>query len=159
MSKLVYLVPLFPLLGFLVNGLLRKSLSKSMIGIIGSGAMLASFVVSLLIFFDVKNGGGATVQLFNFIHVGTLSYSFRIFSGSIVITLLTYYYGHWIFNSFVFDCLYARRRTDAFWQVFCLFKFICVFDVVTRIRRQLCGDVYWLGRCRPLFLLTHWILV
>ena len=72
MSKLVYLVPLFPLLGFLVNGLLRKSLSKSMIGIIGSGAMLASFVVSLLIFFDVKNGGGATVQLFNFIHVGSL---------------------------------------------------------------------------------------
>lgn len=41
MSKLVYLVPLFPLLGFLVNGLFRKSLSKSMIGIIGSGAMLA----------------------------------------------------------------------------------------------------------------------
>ena len=77
MSKLVYLVPLFPLLGFLVNGLLRKSLSKSMIGIIGSGAMLASFVVSLLIFFDVKNGGGATVQLFNFIHVGTLMIPFE----------------------------------------------------------------------------------
>ena len=77
MSKLVYLVPLFPLLGFLVNGLLRKSLSKSMIGIIGSGAMLASFVVSLLVFFDVKNGGGATVQLFNFIHVGSLVIPFE----------------------------------------------------------------------------------
>ena len=77
MSKLVYLVPLFPLLGFLVNGLLRKSLSKSMIGIIGSGAMLASFVVSLLIFFDVKNGGGETVQLFNFIHVGSLLIPFE----------------------------------------------------------------------------------
>ena len=77
MSKLVYLVPLFPLLGFLVNGLFRKSLSKSMIGIIGSGAMLASFVVSLLIFFDVKNGGGATVQLFNFIHVGSLVIPFE----------------------------------------------------------------------------------
>jgi NADH-quinone oxidoreductase subunit L len=77
MSKLVYLVPLFPLLGFLVNGLFRKSLSKSMIGIIGSGAMLASFVVSLLVFFDVKNGGGATVQLFNFIHVGSLVIPFE----------------------------------------------------------------------------------
>jgi len=77
MSKLVYLVPLFPLLGFLVNGLLRKSLSKSMIGIVGSGAMLASFVVSLLVFFDVKNGGGATVQLFNFIHVGSLVIPFE----------------------------------------------------------------------------------
>ena len=77
MSKLVYLVPLFPLLGFLVNGLFRKSLSKSMIGIIGSGAMLASFVVSLLVFFDVKNGGGATVQLFDFIHVGGLVIPFE----------------------------------------------------------------------------------
>ena len=77
MSKLVYLVPLFPLLGFLVNGLFRTSLSKSMIGVIGSGAMLASFVVSLFIFFDVKNGGGATVQLFNFIHVGSLIIPFE----------------------------------------------------------------------------------
>ncbi|MGB4724161.1 MAG: NADH-quinone oxidoreductase subunit L, partial [Sediminibacterium sp.] len=77
MSKLVYLVPLFPLLGFLVNGLFRKSLSKQLIGIIGSGAMLASFVVSLLIFFDVKNGGGATVQLFDFIHVGSLIIPFE----------------------------------------------------------------------------------
>ena len=77
MSKLVYLVPLFPLLGFLVNGLFRKSLSKQLLGIIGSGAMLASFVVSLLIFFDVKNGGGATVQLFNFIHVGSLIIPFE----------------------------------------------------------------------------------
>lgn len=77
MSKLVYLVPLFPLLGFLVNGLFRKSLSKQLIGIIGSGAMLATFVVSLLIFFDVKNGGGATVQLFNFIHVGSLIIPFE----------------------------------------------------------------------------------
>jgi NADH-quinone oxidoreductase subunit L len=48
-----------------------------MIGIIGSGAMLASFVVSLFIFFDVKNGGGATVQLFNFIHVGSLLIPFE----------------------------------------------------------------------------------
>ena len=77
MSKLVYLVPLFPLLGFLVNGLFRKSLSKQLIGIIGSGAMLASFVVSLLVFFDVKNGGGAIVQLFNFIHVGSLVIPFE----------------------------------------------------------------------------------
>ncbi len=77
MSKLVYLVPLFPLLGFLVNGLFRKSLSKQLIGIIGSGAMLASFVVSLLVFFDVKNGGGTTVHLFNFIHVGSLVIPFE----------------------------------------------------------------------------------
>lgn len=74
MSKLVYLIPLFPLLGFLVNGLGRKSLSKSMIAIIGSGAILASFVVSVLVFFSVKANGGEVVTLFDFINVE----SFRI---------------------------------------------------------------------------------
>jgi NADH-quinone oxidoreductase subunit L len=68
MSKLVYLVPLFPLLGFLINGLGRKSLSKTLTGIIGSGSILASFVLSVLIFFDVKANGGTTVTLFNFIN-------------------------------------------------------------------------------------------
>jgi len=75
--NIAYLVPLFPLLGFLVNGLGRKSLSKSMIGVIGSGAILASFVVSLVLFFDVKAHGALAVQpLFNFINVESLKVAF-----------------------------------------------------------------------------------
>lgn len=69
MSKLVYLIPLFPLLGFLINGLGRKQLSKSLIGIVGSGAVLASFVVSVLVFLDVKSNGASVVTLFPFIDV------------------------------------------------------------------------------------------
>ena len=37
--QLAYLVPLFLLLGFLINGLGRKVLSKSLISIIGSGTV------------------------------------------------------------------------------------------------------------------------
>lgn len=74
--NLAYLIPLFPLLGFLINGLFRKSLSKSLIGIVGSGTILASFVVSLVLFFDVKANGGSTIQYFNFISVGKLSIPF-----------------------------------------------------------------------------------
>lgn len=79
MSKLVYLVPLFPLLGFLVNGLGRKSMSKSLIGIVGSGSVLASFVVSLLVFFDVKANGGTVVTLFDFIKADgfTIPFAFQ----------------------------------------------------------------------------------
>ena len=76
MNNLVYLVPLFPLIGFLINGLGRKSLSKSLIGIIGSGAVLASFVVSLVLFFDVKSHGGFVVDYFNFINVDSLKIPF-----------------------------------------------------------------------------------
>lgn len=74
--ELAYLVPLFPLIGFLINGLGRKSLSKSMIGIIGSGAILASFVVSLLIFFQVKGGNTDTLNYFSFIRAGAVNIPF-----------------------------------------------------------------------------------
>lgn len=47
-----------------------------MIGVIGSGAILASFFVSLVLFFQVKSNGGATLDYFNFISVGKLSIPF-----------------------------------------------------------------------------------
>src|ERR1043166_6838047 len=74
--QLAYLVPLFPLLGFIINGLCRKVLSKSLIGIIGSGTILASFVVSVLIFLEVKGGSTYTGDYFNFISVGSLKIPF-----------------------------------------------------------------------------------
>ncbi|WP_153801151.1 NADH-quinone oxidoreductase subunit L [Foetidibacter luteolus] len=78
MNKLVYLVPLFPLAGFLINGLLRKSLSKGIIGFIGSAAILASFVVSLVLFFQVKGSGAAipVEPLFTFINADTFKIDF-----------------------------------------------------------------------------------
>jgi NADH-quinone oxidoreductase subunit L len=76
MNKLVYLVPLFPLIGFLINGLGRKSLSKSLIGIIGSTTILASFVVSVVLFMDVKANGASVVTAFNFINIDTFKVAF-----------------------------------------------------------------------------------
>lgn len=78
MINLVWLVPFLPLLGFLVNGLGRRFLSKSLVGFIGSGSVLVSFVVSLLIFFEVKAPGfqAQVVHLFNFISVGSLHIPF-----------------------------------------------------------------------------------
>jgi NADH-quinone oxidoreductase subunit L len=72
MSQYVYLVPLFPLIGFLINGLFRNSVSKSVAGFIGSATILASFIVSVAIFFQVKQAGfqPVTVTLFEFIHAG-----------------------------------------------------------------------------------------
>lgn len=74
--QLAYLVPLFPLLGFIINGLGRKLLSKSMIGVIGSGTVLASFVISVLIFFEVKSGSTLVAEYFDFISVGSLHIPF-----------------------------------------------------------------------------------
>ena len=90
MNQLAYLVPLLPLIGFLINGLGRKSLSKSAIGWIGCGTVLISFIISLVLFFDVKNGGGAVVSYFNFIEAGKLviPFAFQIDQLSAVFLLI-----------------------------------------------------------------------
>lgn len=91
MSKLVYLIPLFPLIGFLINGLGRKSLSKNMTAVIGSGVILASFVVSFLIFLDIKSTGtGTEVVLFNFIQADafTIPFAFLVDQLSVIFLLI-----------------------------------------------------------------------
>ena len=78
MSNYVYLVPLFPLIGFLINGLFRKSVPKSLAAVIGSLTILASFILSMMIFFQVKQAGfqPVTVTLFPFIQAGSLKIPF-----------------------------------------------------------------------------------
>jgi len=72
--NLVWLVPLIPFLGFIINGLGRNTLSKSAIGFMGSAAVFASFVLSIAIFLAL----GADAQkshevfLFDWISAGQL---------------------------------------------------------------------------------------
>ncbi len=76
--QFAWLIPLLPLLGFLINGLGRKWLSKSVIATIGSGVILASFVFSLILFLDVRGGqtGSGVVHYFDFIRVGNIHIPF-----------------------------------------------------------------------------------
>lgn len=76
MSHLVFLVPLFPLLGFLINGLGRNQLSKTSIGAIGTGAILLSFLVSVRLFMQVLNGGGGVDTLFYLFKTSDISVPF-----------------------------------------------------------------------------------
>jgi NADH-quinone oxidoreductase subunit L len=77
--QLIYLVPLLPLIGFLINGLGRNTLSKSLIGIIGSGVIFLSFCISVLIFLAVSKEGFTTqnIQYFDFINVGKINIPFE----------------------------------------------------------------------------------
>ena len=92
MSKLIYLVPLFPLIGFLVNGLGRKTLSRSIISIVGVGSVLASFIVSLMIFMEVKEPGFTpqVITFFDFIKTGKLQipFAFQVDQLSILFLLI-----------------------------------------------------------------------
>lgn len=78
MIKLVWLVPLLPLIGFIIIGLFGKKLSKGLVGVIGSGVILGSFIISLGIFFELKGGVQKefTRELFSWISAGKLSIPF-----------------------------------------------------------------------------------
>src|SRR5687767_13298381 len=87
---LVYLVPLLPLIGFLINGLGRKFLTKGLISVVGCGTVLGSFLISVWVFIEVKNGNVHTANYFNFISVDTLSipFAFRIDQLSAIFLLI-----------------------------------------------------------------------
>lgn len=50
-KSLVALVPIFPLLGFLINGFFNKKLPEKLVGVIGSGSVFLSFILSVWSFF------------------------------------------------------------------------------------------------------------
>lgn len=76
--ELAWLIPLLPLVGFIINGLGRKVLSKGLVGLAGCGVILASFVLSLLVFFQVKSTGAAfNVKYFDFINIASFNLGFE----------------------------------------------------------------------------------
>jgi NADH-quinone oxidoreductase subunit L len=74
--QLAWLIPALPLMGFLINGLGRKHLSKTVSGIIGSGVIFIAFLISVYVFFSVKNGNTHVAHYFNFINLETLKVGF-----------------------------------------------------------------------------------
>jgi len=70
LKTLATLLPIFPLMGFFVNGLFGKKLQEKTAGILGSSMILASFVVSVILFFS--NAGVIwNVTIFHWFTVGT----------------------------------------------------------------------------------------
>src|SRR6478752_1437139 len=74
--QMVWLIPMLPLLGFLINGLGRKQLSKTMAGVIGSGTVFLSFLISAYVFYCVKGGNIHVAHYFDFINIAALQIGF-----------------------------------------------------------------------------------
>ncbi len=74
--QMVWIIPFLPLIGFLINGLGRNFLSKRMSGIIGSGVILFSFLISLYVFNNVRGGNTHLAHYFNLIDVKSFKIGF-----------------------------------------------------------------------------------
>ncbi|MFZ9454307.1 MAG: proton-conducting transporter membrane subunit, partial [Bacteroidia bacterium] len=70
--SLVSLIPAFPLLGFIINGLFGKHVSKLTSGILGAGSILIAFVLALICFINQHPGQANEVILFPWIQSGSM---------------------------------------------------------------------------------------
>jgi NADH-quinone oxidoreductase subunit L len=76
MQSLLPLIPFLPFAGFLINGLFGRRLPKPVAGIIGSGAILGSFLLSVAAFNSVSHGASLQHTLYTFLSVDSLQVQF-----------------------------------------------------------------------------------
>jgi NADH-quinone oxidoreductase subunit L len=86
---MLILIPLLPLLGFAINGIGFRKVPKSLVGIIGSGAALGAFIISILAW-NSFNGTPQVVKIFDWISIGTLNipFSFQIDQLSLLMLMI-----------------------------------------------------------------------
>ena len=85
-----WLVPVFPLLGFLITGLAKNRLKNNQAGIIASSMVSLSFLVSVFLFFALRSSGQelVTVTLFNWISAGDLKIPFAFLIDNLSVTMM-----------------------------------------------------------------------
>lgn len=92
MSELILLIPLAPLLGFAVIGLLNKNLSKGVVSVIACGAVLISFIASVVLFISLLNAPEGNRSLaytaFEWIAAGNFSASFSFLVDPLSILMM-----------------------------------------------------------------------
>ena len=76
MKVIIGFIILWPLAGFLFNGLGRNYWSKKVIAYKATGYIVASFIASIFAFLQVQTYGAVTVHYFDFIHTASLTIPF-----------------------------------------------------------------------------------
>lgn len=91
-ASLLILIPLLPLIGFLINGIGFTHIPKGAVGFIGTLAVVASFVLSVMTFnaFIASGSQPVIVPLFDWISVGDLRipFSFQIDQLSLLMLMI-----------------------------------------------------------------------
>ena len=90
MINLVWLVPILPLIGFLILSLGNKKFSEGIAAVIGCGTILGSFIITLSIFLGFISGSheAVTVKMFDWISAGNLSISFSFLIDNLSLMMM-----------------------------------------------------------------------
>ncbi|MEP7264371.1 MAG: NADH-quinone oxidoreductase subunit L [Bacteroidota bacterium] len=132
MINLSWLIPVLPLLGFIVIGVLNKRISVNLSGIIASAMVLCSFIISCTLFFYVKEDSSVPeyIKMFDWIKTGgvDISFSFLIDRLSVIMLLVITGVG---FLIHVYSIGYMHHEPDhsrffAYLNLFIFFMLILV---------------------------------
>lgn len=129
MKLLLLLIVLFPLAGFLVNGLGRKFFSKKYIAFNACGQVLTSFVFSIIAFMTVRENGGHVEKYFDFINVGSLKipFAFQIDELSSLFLLIITGVG---FLIHVYSAAYMKEESNEHYGRYFSFLNLFIFSML-----------------------------
>jgi NADH-quinone oxidoreductase subunit L len=124
--NLALLVPALPLLGFLITGLGYKRFKNNQAGIIASTCIGLSFLVSVFLFFVLRNSGqdAATVTLFNWIAVGNMNIPFAFLIDHLSLTMMLIITGVGsLIHIYSIGYMHGDNRINSFFAQMNLFTF------------------------------------
>jgi len=124
--NLAYLVPAFPLVGFLITGLAGKRLKRNQAGIIASAMISLSFIVSAILFFVLRNSGqdATTITLFNWIAVGNMNIPFAFLIDHLSLTMMLIVTGVGaLIHIYSIGYMHGDERVNSFFAQMNLFTF------------------------------------
>lgn len=89
MTALTWLIPLLPFTGFLITGIYRSRLSEKLTGLIACGTVFLSFVLSLIIFFQIDNQHNKLIMsLFDWIRIPGLTVKAELLVDSLTAVMM-----------------------------------------------------------------------
>lgn len=91
MEHLLYIIPLFPFLGFIISGVLGKKMSKGLVGTLASIMVFIPFLLSVYLFTQLGHEHSAFYQnVFSWIKSGslTISFSFLVDPLSVIMMMI-----------------------------------------------------------------------
>ena len=124
--NLAWLVPAFPLLGFLVSGLGYKRLKNNYSGIIASVMVVFSFLVSVALYFilDASGKDAATLTLFNWIAIGKMNIPFAFLIDHLSLTMMLIITGVGaLIHIYSIGYMHGDDRVNSFFAQMNLFTF------------------------------------
>jgi len=121
-----WLVPVFPLLGFLITGLAKNRLKNNQAGIIASSMVTLSFLISVFLFFALRSSGHevVTVTLFNWISAGGLKIPFAFLIDNLSVTMMLIVTGVGaLIHIYSIGYMHGDDRVNSFFAQMNLFTF------------------------------------